>query len=157
MQPPPPKSSTRWIVVGIVGVLVVGCTDEHRRSSRRGEAEINLDAIKKAVKAQVADRGGFVEGEVLRSPDLPCCDSERKDRKCEVRPAIWEHRIWQALDFRLDEPHYFRYSYEGALDHFVARAVGDLDCDDTEITYVLEGDFNDGNPTYTLIKPARAD
>jgi hypothetical protein len=40
---------------------------------------------------------------------------------------------------------------------FTATALGDLDCDENSISYVLDGDYNEGNPLYTLTKPTRAD
>jgi hypothetical protein len=62
---------------------------------------------------------------------------------------------WQALDFQLDEPHYYQYAYNPtALDAFTATAVGDIDCDTTTITYALNGTAVNGNPAVVLVKPA---
>ena len=64
--------------------------------------------------------------------------------------------VWRALDFQIDEPTLFQYSYRGSADgqSFEAKAVGDLDCDGVFITYELAGTISGGNPTFTLTEPA---
>ena len=58
----------------------------------------------------------------------------------------------------VSEPHFFRYSYSSADGQsFVAKAIGDLDCDDNEVEYVLVGEIVDGRPQFTVTKPTRAD
>jgi hypothetical protein len=63
--------------------------------------------------------------------------------------------VWKALDFQVDEPTLFQYSYSASPDgqSFIAKAVGDLDCDGTFITYELRGTAMNGNPTLTLTAP----
>jgi hypothetical protein len=64
-------------------------------------------------------------------------------------------RVWAALDFQIDEPTLFQYSYSASPDgqHFVAKAIGDLDCDGTFITYELAGSATNGAPSVTLTEP----
>jgi hypothetical protein len=63
--------------------------------------------------------------------------------------------VWKALDFEIDQPTLFQYSYEASPDgqSFVARAIGDLDCDTTFITYELRGSAVNGSPRYELSEP----
>lgn len=61
--------------------------------------------------------------------------------KCAPDPALWSHPAWQALQFSIEDAHYYSYQYE-VLDGgkaFVARAIGDLDCDGVFSTFELEG------------------
>ena len=57
----------------------------------------------------------------------------------------------------LDDSHYFQYQYTGTATSFKAIAVGNLDCDDTTVTYTMEGHVVDGKPTYTLTRPQNMD
>lgn len=155
------------IVVAIIGILAAVAIPQFldmMKNSKRSEAEVNLDAIKKGVKGQIADRAGFVaETSGGFTPADACCDNAdgseaAKARKCTPDAALWNgNAAWDALGFNVDEPHYFQYSYEGAVDEFTAIAEGDLDCDTTTVQYQLTGTYNEGNPQYELVKPARAD
>jgi hypothetical protein len=70
-------------------------------------------------------------------------------------PDDWRRSpVWHALDFEIDQPSLFRYSYESNGKTFTAKAVGDLDCDGIEITYELNGEVSGGHPTYRLTEPS---
>jgi hypothetical protein len=56
----------------------------------------------------------------------------------------WDRAPWRDLDFQIDDPHYFVYSYEsdevgGTGTRFTARANGDLDCDRIMSTFERTG------------------
>lgn len=71
-----------------------------------------------------------------------CC---MQGGKCAPDPALWEHPTWRALGFSIEDPHYYSYQYE-VLDGgkaFVARAIGDLDCDGVLATFELSGTVTD--------------
>lgn len=169
MQPlPPPKSNTLWIVLGIVGgalaiivvgLLFIGGSTKSMKKSKRSEAEVNLEAIKKAAMTYYAETAMFPSAEAPRTPATACCDSGEKDRKCRPDAQQWYGGGWDELGFSVDDPHYYQYEYVPAAggQSFTAYAFGDLDCDDTEVTYELVGTIEAGNPTFTLITPTRAD
>jgi prepilin-type N-terminal cleavage/methylation domain-containing protein len=153
------------IVVSIIGVLASIAIPQFlgaQTNSRKSEAELNLDAIKKRLKAGLVDRSGFPEETAALTPTTACCESRRSDRKCEPDVALWKgDAAWDALQFAVDEPHFFQYAYTGdevGPDQTVsAQAVGDLDCDGTPITYELRAAYHEGAPSFELTKPARAD
>ena len=154
------------IVVAIIGILAAVAIPtfmDMMKNSKRSEAEVNLDSIKKGVKARLADFAGFVTADEALTPDEACCDSGEPDRKCLPDATLWlsgdpaAPSGWDEINFNVDEKHYFQYSYVGTATEFTALAVGDLDCDETTVTYSLTGDYNAGNPLYTLTKPPRAD
>ena len=64
-----------------------------------------------------------------------CC--KHPGKKCPPTPDAWTHPTWQAIAFELSDPHY--YSYELVIEDagFIARAVGDLDCDGEHGVYEL--------------------
>ena len=155
------------IVVAIIGILAAVAIPQFldmMKKSKRNEAEVQLDSIRKAEKAGWAERAGYVseDGEALPSTGTAgegCCDAGRTDRKCEVTSGEWDDDAgWQALDFEIDEPGFFVYTYAGGTDSFEATADGDLDCDGTPVTYTLTGTRNaNGNPEFVLDKPVNVD
>jgi len=153
------------IVVAIIGILAAVAIPQFldmMKSSKRSEAEINLDAIKKGAKAYAPEAAGWPVG--TDDPALDCCaDGDPKTRKCAPDPSLWTSgdpdapNVWDELNFALDEAHHFSYAVDSDGAVLTATATGDLDCDGTPVVYTLVGDWNSGNPTWTLTKPARAD
>jgi len=68
-------------------------------------------------------------------------------------PGTWDHPTWRLLDFRVDEPHAYAFSFDsengpdGA--HFEATARGDLDGDGSTSTFALGGDYARGGSPRT--------
>jgi hypothetical protein len=79
----------------------------------------------------------LVEGSCCSSQGLRRPDKEGEDL-CDVDRSIWETSKWNAVEFQMDSPHAFLYSFnsketgDGAT--FVVTANGDLDCDGVEST-----------------------
>ena len=166
--PPQPKSSLTWlwIVLGIVGaVMVLGILAavaipsflDYQRKSKRGEAELNLNAIEKAALRAFAENAAFPTGTAGPTPATPCCmDSTRR---CQPEPAVWFNGPWTELDFEMTRPHFYQYTYQGAPDgsSFTATAIGDLDCDGQTVTYTLHGRVVGGSPSFLLEPPTGRD
>jgi hypothetical protein len=96
-------------------------------------------------------------GTVVSFPTKPgsggCCGGP--NNKCAPVPASFAGDSgWSKLDFQIDEPSLFYYSYAGTASTFVATATGDLDCDTKEIVYTLNGTAVSGNPAVSLTEPA---
>jgi hypothetical protein len=133
-----------------------GGGDDYGKKSKRSEAEINLDAIRKGLKIYYAEMAEFPKGSAPLTPSAPCC--EGPNHKCAASPAEWTgNEVWSKLDFEVDEPSYFQYTFDSDGTKVTATAVGDLDCDGTTVTYTLTGETPGGNPSFTLTKPATAD
>jgi hypothetical protein len=123
---------------------------------RKTEAALMLNKIGKNAKRVFGETGAFPKGQVGLSPAAVCCSG--KDAKCPVDAKAWADPVWQALEFTIDEPHMFQYTYQGDGKTFTATAVGDLDCDTNMITYKLEGSLDpSGNPTIKLSEPTTQD
>jgi len=146
------------IVVAIIGILAAVAIPQFldmMKSSKRNEAELNLDSIRKKNKADWATRSGFVPVTAAQTPTEKCCDNDSgtdaaKARKCDVNAADWDTDEWQEVDFRLTEPFYFQYDYTGSAEAMEAKAIGDLDCDGTAVTYTLTGTHEPSGPAFTL-------
>ena len=130
---------------------------DYMKKSKRSEAELNLDAIRKSARVSYVENAEFPKGTAEPTPSDGCCFGP--GHKCPVDYAQWSNNpVWNALDFEISEPSYFQYAYESKDGQsFTARAIGDLDCDEIKVEYVLEGRVENGNPVFELIKPPRAD
>ena len=164
---PPPKRSLLWlwILLGVVGAglvmvailaaVAVPKAAEYVQKSKRIEAEVNLRAIGKAAKVAYIENATFPVGHADATPAASCCETPSK--KC-LESSAWDREPWQSLDFGIYDPHYFRYTYDSDGKTFTATAIGDLDCDGSEVVFTLRGSIQDGNPILSEIeRPTRAD
>jgi hypothetical protein len=83
-----------------------------------------------------------------------CC---KQGGQCAPVASYWEGDTWVALQFSVDDPHYYSYEYKAVNDgcrsagkdgecSVVVTAYGDLDCDGVYSTYQLRGDVSDAYP-----------
>ncbi len=124
---------------------------DYMKRSKNTEASLQLNKLGKNAKRVYAETAAFPIGEVPLTPEAPCCGGP--NNHCVTTSETWQHPVWKALDFEIDEPTLFQYSYQSDGKTFTAKAVGDLDCDGTTITYELHGTSEGGNPAVTLIEP----
>jgi prepilin-type N-terminal cleavage/methylation domain-containing protein len=151
------------IVVAIIGILAavaIPAFMDYMKKSKKTEAALQLNKIGKNAKTMYIERQTYQTATAPTSP-LPakpgtggCCGGP--NNKCTPVPASFAADVsgWAQLDFQIDEPSLFVYSYVGAPTSFSATAVGDLDCDTKEITYTLNGTAVSGNPAVSLTEPA---
>ena len=106
----------------------------------------------KNAKVAFITNAEFIKDEAPLTPAKSCCG--QPNNRCAVATNAWTSSpVWQALDFLIDEPNLFQYSYKRDGKTVEATAVGDLDCDGTFITYTLHVDALNGNPSGMLTKP----
>lgn len=120
------------------------------------EAQIQLRKIGKAATVAYVENAKFPTEAAPLTPEVECCTQNfEAHHKCGPTPSSWLTPAWQALDFEMSTPHFFRYSYTPSADgtSFIATAVGDLDCDNVQITYTLRGSVRDGAPYTEIIEP----
>ena len=66
-----------------------------------------------------------------------CCNPPQIAGRCAANPALWKTPIWEALNFSVDDPHYYQFSAERVPnvilqnpgDQYWLQASGNLDCD----------------------------
>jgi hypothetical protein len=119
--------------------------------STKTEAELMLDNIGKSSKVMFLTNAEFAKGSTKQLPDAPCCLGP--NNRCPVTDQRAKDPVWAMLEFQIDEPNRFQYSYISDGKAFHAEAVGDLDCDGIMITYKLDGDAPDGNPRFRITPP----
>lgn len=130
---------------------------EYAQKSKRIEAEVNLERIKRSLKAHYMEMAMFPTGSASLTPAAPCCDGP--NHRCPPNPSDWAgNPVWDALDFEVSDPAYFQYAYESKDGKSaVARAVGDLDCDMVTVTFEMRCEAPAGDVVCTLTKPDRPD
>jgi type IV pilus assembly protein PilA len=149
------------IVVAIIGILAAVAIPsfmDYIKKSKKTEAALQLNKISKNAKSYYGTTSSYVVGVAAELPakaSTGCCGGGGKDANhCLAVPASFAgDDTWKALDFQIDEDSLFVYDYTGTATGFTALAVGDLDCDATEITYSLVGTATDGNPATVLTEP----
>ena len=148
------------IVVAIIGILAavaIPAFMDYMKRSKKTEASLQLNKIGKNAKRAFSETSSYVVGTAAQLPVKPggggCCGGP--NNHCTAVPASFAaDAVWKALDFQIDEDSLFYYDYTGAAATFTAKATGDLDCDNTEIVYQMNGTAAAGNPAATLVEPA---
>jgi len=148
------------IVVAIIGILAavaIPAFMDYMKKSKKTEAALQLNKIGKNTKVYYITAQSYVlaaDPSALPAKPGPggCCGGP--NNKCAAVPASFAADSgWATIDFQIDEPSLFYYDYTGAVNTFSATAVGDLDCDAKEITYILNGTATSGNPAVSLTEP----
>ena len=81
------------------------------KKSKKSEASLQLDKFGKHMKAFMT-KAEFPVDDVPLTPSKSCCTYPT--HKCPANPADWQHLVWQEVDFQIDDPHLFQYSYKSA-------------------------------------------
>jgi hypothetical protein len=143
-------------VIGVLAAIAIPAFVDYAKTSKKSESMIQLDKIGKRATIEHNMNGAFPIGSAPLTPATACCAQNfGGKRKCGPDPSQFATPVWRALDFQLDAPHYYQYTYESTDGQsFRATAVGDLDCDGVTVTYVLEGEIVDGTPRTRLEEPS---
>jgi Tfp pilus assembly protein PilE len=149
------------IVVAIIGILAavaIPAFMDYMKRSKKTEAALQLNKIGKNAKRAFSETSQYVIGAATELPAkvaTGCCNGGGvSPNHCKAVPASFAaDDTWKALDFQIDEDSLFVYDYTGTATSFTALAIGDLDCDTTEITYTLTGTAVNGNPAVALSEP----
>jgi len=148
------------IVVAIIGILAavaIPAFMDYMKRAKKTEAALQLNKIGKNNKRVYSETSSFVNvagGALPTASGVGCCFAASNNH-CPALPASFAADLgWKALDFQIDEPSLFFYTYVPGTSTFSAAAQGDLDCDGTPIIYSLTGSAVSGNPAVTLVEPA---
>lgn len=124
---------------------------DYADKAKVSEAKVQLSLIAKRAKAYAVEHATFPGGDAGPAPATPCCSQPRQ--RCDGSETDWSAAPWSALDFRIDEPIRFQYSYHGGGDRFTATAVGDPSCDGHPVTLTVRGTIVAGEPRVDLDAP----
>lgn len=151
----------------IVLVALIGCSkksqsaqagaDEPSRSGEQAqsgekEAMLELNKIGHEVKVYAINNNDELpKGTAGPTPATPCCKAP--GGRCAVTQDWASSPVWSALEFEIDEPNRFQYSYESDGKTFTATAVGDPDCHGKPVTYKVEGTLDSGSVSLQFTDP----
>ena len=147
------------IVVAIIVILAAVAIPmfmDSMKKAKKSEAMVQLDKIGKKAAEEYTTNATFPSATAALTPATDCCtQGAGQKRKCAVVAGDWDDPEWRALDFSLDKEFFFQYSYTPTNNAtaFNALAVGDLDCDQTKITYSMDGQAVSGTPSTKIYEP----
>ncbi len=147
------------IVVAIIGILAavaIPAFMKYIRRSKTSEATMNIRKLFDSSVSYYTSEFASRTGEVLarQFPDTVestpanwraevCAGGDSKKYPVTENANVWDDATWQALNFAIDDPFYYKYTYEsegvGPESQFTARAQGDLNCDNVESTFERVG------------------
>src|SRR5215475_15754415 len=119
------------IVVAIIGILAavaIPAFMDYMKRSKKTEAALQLNKIGKNAKRVFIETGSFPKGNAPLTPPQSCCG--QPNNHCPAAAELYAaDPVWKELDFLIDEPTLYQYSYQASADgqSFVAKAIGDLD------------------------------
>jgi type IV pilus assembly protein PilA len=150
------------IVVAIIGILAavaIPAFMEYMKKSKSSEASLNLNKIGKNEKTKFQTESTFTQADGKALPahtKTGCCggiggaSNGEVTNKCKQDTAAFQAEPgWQDMEFSVDEPSQYFYSYKGGSDLATAFAIGDLDCDTRESTWVLTLQATTNGSAYT--------
>jgi len=134
------------IVVAIIGILAavaIPAFIKYIRRSKTTEAQMNVrklfDSTVTYYEGEHADINGNILAKQFADPQAwtpgqgACCG--QVGQKCAPNPALWQLSTWMALNFSVDDPHYYSYQVAAgagtganAGDFQQLQASGDLNC-----------------------------
>lgn len=143
------------VILGVLAAVAIPAFIKYVRRAKTAEAYDKLALLYRGSATYITNsnedvtRGTDGTAVALRfplsggpSPAATCCGYP--GQMCFSTVTDWEISPWRELDFQIDDPHYFVYSYESASTggvgtFFTARANGDLDCDTRMSTFERVG------------------
>jgi hypothetical protein len=107
-----------------------GGADDYATSAKASEAELNANRIAKLVKMYYAEQATYPASASGPTPPLGSC-CKQPGGTCKPDRSMWQMPPWSTIDFAIDEPSRYSYSYEvkDTSKEVVVHAIGDLDCD----------------------------
>lgn len=152
------------IVVAIIGILAavaIPAFMEYMKKSKSSEASLNLNKVGKNQKTKFQAESTFTTSNGGILPAKPgtsgCCGGTgggasptEVTNKCAPNSAGFKTDVAFAdMEFSVDEPSQYVYSYTGGSDTATAFAIGDLDCNKAESTWTLNLNAISNGTAYT--------
>lgn len=121
---------------GFFSAIFIPAFDKYVRRSKTTEATMNLRKLFDSAIVFYESERADEQGRILPRGFPPSVGWTPADGACAhpgarypVRPELWQHPTWVALNFSIDDPSYYAYRFDSKPSGFVASARGDLNCD----------------------------
>ncbi len=120
---------------GILAAIAIPAFMKYIRKSKTTEARQFVRKMHDGARAHYAETGKLPAA-VGPTPPLGSCCKGSGD-KCFPNAKLWDHPTWIALQFSVDDPHFYSYAFITDGDSFTVQAMGDLDCDGIYSTFEM--------------------
>jgi prepilin-type N-terminal cleavage/methylation domain-containing protein len=143
---------TTVAIIGILASMAIPAFTKYVRRARTSEAVMNLrklfDGSVEYFARDYVSRSGAIPQrrfpqQARLTPGTRFCRDVGGTTKWVPKADYWTLATWQALNFGISDPHYYSYAYDSAGQDksaaFTARAVGDLNCNQTFSTFERVG------------------
>jgi hypothetical protein len=132
-------------------VALLGTAAADPKPAPKNEAQLQLTKLGKNLRTYFITSDAFPKGKAAQLPEKACC--AQPNHKCAVTKAWEKDSVWATLDFQIDDPNQFQYTFESDGKTAKATAVGDPTCSGKPVTYTLEAKAVGGNPQFTITEP----
>jgi type IV pilus assembly protein PilA len=131
-------------IVGVLSAVAIPAFMKYVRRSKTIEATANLrrlaDESIAYYESHRKNKGFTFPASTEWTPQRNCCG--QPGDKCAPDASVWKGKTWTALNFSVNDPHYYQYrvqsSGKGKTARTIVEARGDLDCDGTFSSFKRE-------------------
>lgn len=138
-------------IIGILASIAIPTYMSFVRKSKMSESSLQLDHLAKMVELYHIKTRRLPDSAPLFPPGNACLSPTGKIPA--VPQSSWfADPNWAALEFRIDEPTYYRYQWTLVNPTFgTADAIGDLDCDGIFAVNTVQVELLSGNTMETTL------
>jgi type IV pilus assembly protein PilA len=133
-------------IVGVLSAVAIPAFMKYIKKSKTSEARQFVKKLYDGGRKLSLEQGGQLPPSAGPTPPLGSCCAGAAEGKCMPNPALWENPTWTALQFSVDDPHYYSYEWQTDGKEFKVRAYGDLDCDGIYSTFEIYGATGPNGP-----------
>jgi hypothetical protein len=124
--------------VGMLSAVAIPAFMKNASKAKTTEATSYVKRLFDGARAYREEKQAFPGGSAGPVPPLGACCAQ-PGKKCQPDPKLWQSAPWTDLQFSVEDPHYFSYSYVTDGTSFTVAAHGDLDCDGIYSTFEMVG------------------
>jgi type II secretory pathway pseudopilin PulG len=141
-------------IIGILAAVAIPMFMSHMAHAKSSEAMLQLNKMAIDAKTYYFANTKYPQGTATPLPGADGTACATTNRHFAVTTAWTADPVWSALGFEVTDPNLFSYHFTSSVSNVAqGLAVGDLDCDGTAITYVLNLNAAQ-EPAATYIQPA---
>jgi type IV pilus assembly protein PilA len=144
-------------IIGVLAALAIYGVSRYLKHSKTAEATRTIGALETGSKARY-QRETITDTATGATDHLFCTDTTGSPQpaavpKAQKTPGVYTGAVWQCLNFSLNQPQFYQYTYTasgaGSTNNavYTALATGDLDGNGTQSTFTLTGMVVDGEAT----------
>ncbi len=142
------------VIIGILAAVAIPMFMSHMAHAKSSEAMLQLNKMAIDAKTYYFANTKYPQGTAAVLPGADGTACSQTDRKFAVSNGWSTDPVWLGLGFQVDEPNLFSYHFTSSTPtQAQGLAVGDLDCDGTKITYILNLNAQQ-EPAATYVEPA---